>query len=300
MHAFAAKAIRSLVLAAGAVTLLTCSAMAADQAIGVGATTGSALRLRAEASSDSSIVTLLEKGVAVAILDDSDEDWFRVAYNGKTGYVSADYLVVDQDNEFDTYGRVNASGVNVRDFATIDGDVMTVVDEGKVLDVIGFENGWYAVMLDNGEVGYVRSDFLNLTASKTAVSESGNSIVDMARQYLGVRYVYGGASPSGFDCSGFTMYLYGKQGVSLPHSATSQWQSGAGTRVYSVGELQPGDLVFFCDPSRSLGKACSHTGIYIGGGQIIHASSSRSGGVITSDLTSGYYNRYFVGGMHIG
>ena len=123
--------------------------------------------------------------------------------------------------------------------------------------------------------------------------------MNTANQYLGTRYSYGGASPSGFDCSGFTMYVYSQHGYSLPHSATSQWQSGLGSRVYSIGELQPGDLVFFNDPSRNAGKACSHAGIYIGSGQFIHSSSSKSNGVIISDLTSGYYNTYFVGGIHV-
>ena len=95
------------------------------------------------------------------------------------------------------------------------------------------------------------------------------------------------------------MYVYKQYGCSLPHSASGQWQSGLGTRVYSIGSLQPGDLVFFNDPSRNAGKACSHAGIYVGGGQFIHASSSRSRGVIISDLTSGYYNTYFVGGIHV-
>ena len=85
----------------------------------------------------------------------------------------------------------------------------------------------------------------------------------------------------------------------MPHSATSQWLSGLGTKIYSISELQPGDLVFFNDPSRNKGKACSHAGIYIGNGQHVHASSSRNGGVITSDLTSGYYNTYFVGGLRL-
>ena len=88
-------------------------------------------------------------------------------------------------------------------------------------------------------------------------------------------------------------------GYSLPHTATGQWQSGIGTRVYSISALQPGDLVFFNDPSRNAGKACSHAGIYVGDGQFIHSSSSRSGGVIISSLTSGYYNTYFVGGIHV-
>ena len=95
------------------------------------------------------------------------------------------------------------------------------------------------------------------------------------------------------------MYIYKQFGHNLPHSATSQWLSGMGTKIYSISELQPGDLVFFNDPSRNAGKACSHAGIYIGNGQHIHASSSRGGGVIISDMTSGYYNTYFVGGLRL-
>ena len=123
--------------------------------------------------------------------------------------------------------------------------------------------------------------------------------METALSHLGTRYVYGGASAGGFDCSGFTMYIYKQFGYSLPHSATSQWLSGLGTKIYSISELQPGDLVFFNDPSRNKGKACSHAGIYIGNGQHVHASSSRNGAVITSDLTSGYYNTYFVGGLRL-
>lgn len=297
MTHFAGKAVRSLILSAATVLLLTASALAAegDLAIAVGATTGSSLRLRAEASTSSSIVTTLDKSVAVAILDDSIDGWYKISFNGKTGYVSADYMVVDQDNIFESYGRVNASGVNVRDQASTDGNVAAVLDSGDIVTVSAFEDGWYAITCQYGTEGYIRSDFLDLTTS----SSSASSVVDIAKQYLGTRYSYGGASPSGFDCSGFTMYIYQQIGHSLPHSATSQWQSGIGTKVYSIGELQPGDLVFFNDPSRNAGKACSHAGIYVGGGQFIHSSSSKSNGVIISDLTSGYYNTYFVGGIHV-
>lgn len=297
MTHFAGKAVRSLLLSVSAVLLLTASALAAegDLAIAVGATTGSSLRLRAEASTSSSIVTTLDKSVAVAILDDSIDGWYEISFNGNTGYVSADYLVVDQDNIFESYGRVNADGVNLRSEASTAGDIVATLDGSTVVTVNGFEDGWYAITCKYGTEGYIRSDFLDLTAS----SSSASGVADYARQYLGTRYSYGGASPSGFDCSGFTMYIYQQFGYSLPHSATSQWQSGVGTKVYSISELQSGDLVFFNDPSRNAGKACSHVGIYVGGGQFIHSSSSKSNGVIISDLTSGYYNTYFVGGIHV-
>ncbi len=171
------------------------------------------------------------------------------------------------------------------------------MDADAIVTVNSFVDGWYDVTCKYGTEGYIRSDFVTLTNSSS--SGSNSDIVALAKQHLGTRYSYGGASPSGFDCSGFTMYVYNQMGYSLPHSTTSQWQSGLGTRVYSISELQPGDLVFFNDPSRNAGKACSHVGIYIGNGQHIHSSSSRSGGVIVSDLTSGYYNTYFIGGIHV-
>jgi cell wall-associated NlpC family hydrolase len=302
MTHFAGKAAKVLLISTVTTVLLAVSAAAAesDMAIAVGATTGSSLRMRSDASTSSSSVTTLNKSVAVAVLDDSIDGWYKVNYAGMQGYVSADYLVIDQDNIFESYGRVNADGVNVRSSASTGADVVTSLNTNAIVSVSGFTDGWYSVTCENGSEGYIRSDFLDLTNSdSTASSVSG--VVSIAKQYLGTRYAYGGASPSGFDCSGFTMYVYkNAAGVSLPHSATSQWLSGTGTKVTSISGLQAGDLVFFCDPSRSLGKACSHAGIYIGNGQFIHSSSSSSGGVIISSLTSGYYNTYFVGGIHVG
>lgn len=295
MTHFAGRAGKVLFLSVLTAMLLAATALAADIATGAGCTIGSSLRLRAEPSTSASVVTTLDKSVAVAILDDSVDGWYKIAYNGSTGYVSADYLNVDQDNVFTTYGRVNSDGVNVRSDASTDSSVLATIEEDAIVTVNGLVDGWYDVTCEYGTEGYIRSDFLDLTES----SSSNSDIAATAKQYLGTGYVYGGASPRGFDCSGFTMYVYSQHGYSLPHSATSQWQSGLGTRVYSISELQPGDLVFFNDPSRNAGKACSHAGIYTGDGQFIHSSSSRSGGVIVSSLTSGYYNTYFVGGIHV-
>ena len=295
MTHFAGRAGKVLFLSVLTAMLLAATALAADIATGAGCTTGSSLRLRAEPSTSASVVTTLDKSVAVAILDDSVDGWYKIAYNGSTGYVSADYLNVDQDNVFTTYGRVNSDGVNVRSAASTDSSVLATIEEDAIVTVNGLVDGWYDVTCEYGTEGYIRSDFLDLTES----SSSNSDIAATAKQYLGTGYVYGGASPRGFDCSGFTMYVYSQHGYSLPHSATSQWQSGLGTRVYSISELQPSDLVFFNDPSRNAGKACSHAGIYTGDGQFIHSSSSRSGGVIVSSLTSGYYNTYFVGGIQV-
>ena len=114
MTHFAGRAGKVLFLSVLTAMLLAATALAADIATGAGCTTGSSLRLRAEPSTSASVVTTLDKSVAVAILDDSVDGWYKIAYNGSTGYVSADYLNVDQDNVFTTYGRVNSDGVNVR------------------------------------------------------------------------------------------------------------------------------------------------------------------------------------------
>lgn len=295
MTHLAGRAGKVLFLSVLTAMLLAATAFAADIATGAGTTTGSSLRLRSEPSTSASVVTMLDKGVSVAILDDSADGWYKIGYNGSTGYVSADYLTVDSDNVFTTYGRINSEGVNVRSAASTDSSVLATVSDGTIVTVNGLVDGWYDVTCQYGTEGYIRSDYVDLTSS----ASSNSDIVATAKQYLGTGYVYGGASPSGFDCSGYTMYVYSQHGYSLPHSATSQWQSGIGTRVYSISALQVGDLVFFNDPSRNAGKACSHAGIYIGDGQFTHSSSSRSGGVIISSLTSGYYNTYFVGGIHV-
>jgi cell wall-associated NlpC family hydrolase len=111
-------------------------------------------------------------------------------------------------------------------------------------------------------------------------------VVGIAMQYLGTPYVYGGASPSGFDCSGFVMYVYAQVGVSLPHNAAAQY--GYGTPV-SRSQLQPGDLVFF--------NGLGHDGIYIGGGQFIH--SPHTGDVVKISSISGWYSSTWVGARRL-
>ena len=98
-------------------------------------------------------------------------------------------------------------------------------------------------------------------------------VIAVAQSYLGVPYVYGGSSPSGFDCSGFTMYCYGQLGIGLPHNAAAQQAS-----VAAVSAPQPGDLVFF-------GYPAYHVGLYIGGGSMIHAP--HTGAVVSYGSTAG-------------
>lgn len=133
MTHFAGKAAKVLFLSVVTTLLLAATALAADQAVAVGSTTGSSLRMRADASTSASIVSTLDKGVAVAVLDnDASTGWYRVSYDGKTGYISADYLAIDQDNVFTAYGKVNSDGVNVRSGASTSASVLAAVDTGAL------------------------------------------------------------------------------------------------------------------------------------------------------------------------
>jgi peptidoglycan DL-endopeptidase CwlO len=115
---------------------------------------------------------------------------------------------------------------------------------------------------------------------------SCGGVVAIAERYIGTPYVWGGASPAGFDCSGFTMYVYAQVGISLPHNAAMQY--GYGSPV-SRGDLQPGDLVFF--------DGLGHVGIYVGGGAFIHAP--HTGDVVKISSLTGWYASTFVGGRRL-
>ena len=119
-----------------------------------------------------------------------------------------------------------------------------------------------------------------------APSSQYGGVVGIAMQYLGTPYVWGGSSPSGFDCSGFTMYVFSRVGVSIPRTVSTQYAVGV---AVSRSELQPGDLVFF--------NGLGHVGIYIGGNQFIH--SPHTGDVVKISAMTGYYSDNYVGARRI-
>ena len=113
-------------------------------------------------------------------------------------------------------------------------------------------------------------------------------IVQTSFQYIGVPYVFGGTTPSGFDCSGFVRYVYANAGISLPRAADEQFESG-----YAVSNLQPGDLVFFSTYT----YGASHSGIYLGNGKFISATSSS--GVRIDNLYDGYWGSCYIGARRV-
>ena len=286
------------------------------QALGV--VSGTNVRVRSGAGTGYDILKTLDKGTLVE-LTVQEGDWYRISYDGARGYIASQYVTrYDSATGLSGAGKVTADVLNIRSAPKSGSTSLGTASHGAVLTVTGIEGSWFAVSY-NGVSGYVASQYVLICSPSTAdtsapetpeeaptetpaetpadnpaATVSGSEIVSLAQQYLGVPYVYGGSSPSGFDCSGFTMYIFAQVGVKLPHGATSQLSYGDSV---SRSELQPGDLVFFQD----YGAVASHVGIYIGGDQFIHASSSSGNSrcVTVSSLAESYYaNHYYTARRH--
>ena len=191
------------------------------------------------------------------------------------------------------YGVIQASTLNVREAASMDAEIITTLSAGQRVRVNWVEPGWVSVAYNNdGLMGYVSADYITVYEGEMPdySSTGGQAAVDLAMQFLGVPYVWGGTSPSGFDCSGLVYYVYGQLGYSLNRVADDQMKNGI---PVSFEELAPGDLVGF-----GTGGYASHIGMYIGDGKMIHAP--HTGDVVKiTDITTGYYASRFLGGRRI-
>ena len=193
--------------------------------------------------------------------------------------------------------------INIREEMSTDSEVVGKIRKDAICEVVSIEDGWCEI--ESGDIkGYISNDYLitGVDANEKAeammaegkeletaitmteyrygkgVTDIQMEICEYARQFVGNPYVWGGTSlTKGADCSGFTLSVYIKYGVSLPHS--SKAQANCGTRI-DVSEVQPGDLVFYG------GKNIHHVAMYIGNGQVVHAQSAKTGIVVKSM----YYN----------
>ncbi len=295
---------------------------------GAGFTTGSNLRLRAESNTRSKILASAAKGEAVVVLG-REGDWYKVIYNLKEGYMHGDYLRVNTVENVELgYGKVNANSVNLRSGAGTSHSVAATASQGSKVYIVGINEGWYKVIFGD-VIGYIRSDYVDLTeipyenraSSKSPLffrggkstgkevspealngstgstpkptpgeTASGNQIVETAKKYLGVPYVWGGTTPSGFDCSGFVYYVLRSCGISASRTLATMYKQGA---QVDKAQLQPGDVVFFQNTYKS---GISHVGIYVGDGQFIH--SPHSGEVVSfANLYSDYYVNHYYGAV---
>lgn len=244
------------------------------------------LNIRQEASTDSEVVGILTNHNACELLEDAG-DWYKVTSGKVTGYVNKQYLVTGDEaesiaeQEIKTVATVNTETLNVRAEKSTEAAVLSQVGNSEAFTVNSVADGWVEISVDDS-VGYISQDYVTLAqalpTAKTieqvkygdGVSDVRASVVSYALQFVGNRYVWGGTSlEKGVDCSGFTMRILGKYGISLPHS--SRVQPSYGTKI-SASEAKPGDLFFY-----GSGRSISHVAIYIGNGQIVHASNKRDG-----------------------
>jgi len=249
------------------------------------------LNVRDQASEEGEILGKLPVSAGCEILSE-ENGWYYIQSGPLTGYVSAEYLFTGDaakeaaKSAMTLVAKVNADMLMVREGESTETKILTYVANGEELEVVENNGEWIKINIDD-ESGYVKAEFVDIynTLPKGITVEelkeedgyesTAVELVEYAKQFLGNPYVWGGTSlTNGCDCSGFTMGVYSHFGYSL--SRTSGAQSHNGTRV-SLDSLQPGDLLFY-----SYGGSIGHVAIYIGNGQIIHASTERTGIIISN------------------
>ena len=248
------------------------SVLTAENAeLGYGKVTGDRVNMRSGASTSNRVVDVAAKGDKAYIIG-LNKGWYKVIYEGNICYIRSDYL------ELTEYPYENQKSPNSPKFFRL-GKSTGVAPSASAL------NGGTAS-------GGMNSDNLG-SSDSTGSTANGQAIVNKAKQYLGVPYVYGGASPSGFDCSGLVYYVLKSLGYSPYRTPADQYKQGT---YVSKANLEPGDIVFFHGTYTS---GISHVGIYAGNGQFIHAPNSRSV-VSYADLTSGYWANHYYGARRMG
>lgn len=250
------------------------------------------LNIRAASNDNSEIIGQMPVNSGCEILNE-ENDYYYVTSGNVTGFVAKEYILTGESAKERAEqvqfiaATVTAQNLKVRKEATTNSGVRGMIKRNSVWMVENETDGWIQITYDNEKsfvsadyvtVGYALDTAMTMTEVKygRGVTNVGINIAEYAVQYVGNPYVYGGTSlTKGADCSGFTLTIYKKYGVTMSHSARAQ--SKLGTSV-AISELLPGDLVFYSDST-----GINHVTIYIGNGQVVHASNPRNG-IMISDL----------------
>ena len=322
-----------LILAAtvAAVAALAITAGATELKTGIGIVEASGgLRLRSQASTSSDILSTAHNGDNVVVIRQVG-DWYLVNYNLKIGYMHSDYITFKERENIELgYGSVDPYLANIRSGPSTSSGLVDQAGSGAKVFIFGFNCGWYKVKY-NGQIGYIRSDLVTLLekpycnsgssssgssyssatgyddsyssgSSSSSSTSLGTQIANYGMSFVGYPYVYGGTSPSGFDCSGFTTFIFSKQNISLPRSSRSQYSALRGdSQVKDRRDLKAGDLVFFSG-SRASKSNVGHVGIVTsvdesGNFKFIHSSCSQ--GVTVSSSQEAYYAKRYIGACRV-
>lgn len=281
---------------------VVCSGFAYAEGGKIGTTTGDSLNLRESSSTTSKVLAQIEKGTQVTIFESKD-GWYKVSFNNLAGWVSSEYIIV-KDATVIGSGIISGDNVNIRSGPSKSSEIVIRLSEGDKVTVLSRSTDWYSIRTSKGTSGWVNKDFIIIKNSNSSRGEeeqpktkelesdssAGSKVVEYAKKFLGVKYVYGGTSPKGFDCSGFTQYVLSNSGVDLERVAANQATQGTSVKR---ANLKAGDLVFF-DTDGGHNYIC-HVGIYIGEGNFIHCSSGRSTHRVTvSNLSEGFYSDSYM------
>ncbi|PEK99730.1 hypothetical protein CN601_22945 [Bacillus sp. AFS017336] len=272
--------------------------------------TGNGVRIRSGAGTNYQIIGSVNKNQKLDVISSSN-GWYKVKVNGLTGYMSASYVAkvtesnsnTDSNPVVSTGNYITTGSVNIRSGAGTSYQILGSVNKNQKLDVISSVSGWYKVKV-NGLTGYISASYVAKATNSSSNSNNSQqnntqpdnsqtfnvqSLITYSKKYLDVPYVWGGATPSGFDCSGFISYVFKEFGVSLPRTnVAGYWYNNSNLKT--VNNAQPGDLIVFKD-TYTYGP--SHMGIMINNTEFIHASSSS--GVTISNVNNTYWDQHFLG-----
>ncbi len=254
---------------------------------------GSAVNLRVRPSTGSSVLKVFPKDTKVTICD-QDNGWYQLEIEDgdKTykGWMSADYVQILGANDTEPEEKtaiVSGSLVNVRSAPNLSGKVLTAIENGVEVVILEQGDDWHKISYDE-VVGYMSASYLDLELSEAEVNAQRQRLVEIAKKYIGIRYVWGGSTPKqGFDCSGLVTYVYNEWNGYQFRVRTQLYLNG--TNV-AYNQLEPGDLVFF----DTVGEGnTTHVGIYVGNGSFIHAPKPGSNVTITTMAKGTYFYRTF-------
>ncbi|EOP29345.1 enterotoxin [Bacillus toyonensis] len=282
----------------------------------------SSLNVRTGPSTSHTVLGSVNKGKTVQVVGEV-QDWFKINFNGGTGYVSKDFVTkggsaVSNETQKPTTNNnntttvqtggsyvVNTGALKVRTGPATYNAVIGGVTNGKVLNVTGAENGWYKIN-HNGRTGYVSADYVKfvkggVTGGNQGSNQGSNqvqkptaptggdtsSIAGFARSLNGSPYRTAGTTPAGFDCSGFIHYVLNQTG----HKGARQTVAGYWSSKTKTSNPQPGDLVYFQNTYKS---GPSHMGVYLGNGQFISAETDATG-VRISSVSNSYWSKHILG-----